>query len=58
MMLVGKVNLSFYMNDDEDVESLVGLPIALFTKTIFMTLNTPNTNVKELNDFFGKKWQV
>jgi hypothetical protein len=23
------------MNDDEDVESLVGLPIALFTKTIY-----------------------
>jgi hypothetical protein len=42
----------------QDVESLVGLPIALFTKTIFMTLNTPNTNVKELNDFFGKKLQV
>ena len=42
----------------KDMETLAGLPIALFTKTIFMTLDTTNTNLKELNDFIGKNWQV
>jgi hypothetical protein len=40
------------------METLAGLPIALFTKTILMALDTTNTNLKELNDFIGKNWQV
>ncbi len=42
----------------KEMETLAGIPIALFSKSVFFTLDSNNTNVKELNDFIGKKWQV
>lgn len=42
----------------KELENFAGIPIALFSKAIFFTLDSSNVNVKELNDFIGKKWQV
>jgi hypothetical protein len=42
----------------KELENFAGIPIALFSKSIFFTLDSSNANVKDLNNFIGEKWQV